>query len=674
MAKSKSNRPRAKYLALRGQGVSHTEAMRQATNTSHAADWATAGAAATPALAGPSLLGGLPTGEGAPTAPAAAPGVYAFVDDATRQPTGPARRYQALYELPATMREYKPGDFVQIMKVGRFDHPEYGEFEITPATLDEIARNFAERVRGVDLCVDLNHEPDHAAYGWFKEVVARGDDGLWARIEWTDEGLGFLQGGRYRYFSPEWGTYEDAETNRVYANVLYGGALTNRPFLKNMQPLALSEVGLSLADGSPTKRENGEDYPAAAFAFVGDPQRPSTWRLRIWESLAKKVTREQLGRAAAAFSREGGPAGVSWGNHPKVKAKLRAEFGRLGVQAGELPEALRATEPATETRAAADPTAGEQEELDEAEVVRGVIRDLICALGMPDGCPSALYLVARCTLGLMDFFGVTPAEVGTDESAMAPMAALAERESAPTAPTAELTAAAVTPAPNPTPTDPTTNGAPASEPANKQASEGSNHMDPIQSNAAATAGAGATPAAGTEPRVGVTMADVQALNEIRELRARLAFAEARADEAHSANVESARALRMQKLTDRVNAWTTPDRYGKVLVTPGEKQPLLALLQTLSDTQIEAQIAVIEARIPMRLGEVGTSEGGQVATIDSSDDRAELAAQVRRHLKEHPQLGTFRAAAEDLLASSKGRTYNGRVERVRSGFVAEKVTR
>jgi hypothetical protein len=80
---------------------------------------------------------------------------------------------------------------------------------------------------------------------------------------------------------------------------------------------------------APTKTEDGESYPAAAFAYVPDPEKPSTWKLRIWESPSKGVTARQVGAAVAAL----GPGGFR-GNRvqipaedlPKVKAKVRAAW------------------------------------------------------------------------------------------------------------------------------------------------------------------------------------------------------------------------------------------------------------------------------------------------------------------------------------------------------------
>ena len=51
-----------------------------------------------------------------------------------------------------------------------------------------------------------------------------------------------------------------------------------------------------------TKRENDQDFPAAAFAYVPDPEKSSTWKLRLWNTLESKETRAQVGAALAALS------------------------------------------------------------------------------------------------------------------------------------------------------------------------------------------------------------------------------------------------------------------------------------------------------------------------------------------------------------------------------------
>jgi len=88
------------------------------------------------------------------------------------------------------------------------------------------------------------------------------------------------------------------------------------------------------------KTEDGESYPAAAYAYVGDPEKSTTWKLRLWEDPEKKVTRAQLGRAAAALS-PGGFRGqkvqIPAADMSAVKRKIRAEYKKLGVEDEEIP-------------------------------------------------------------------------------------------------------------------------------------------------------------------------------------------------------------------------------------------------------------------------------------------------------------------------------------------------
>ena len=92
-----------------------------------------------------------------------------------------------------------------------------------------------------------------------------------------------------------------------------------------------------------TKREDGEDFPAEAFAYVPDPEKVSTWKLRLWDSLAERETAAQVGRAVAAL----GPGGFR-GNRvqipsedlPAVKRRVLAAWRRTH------PDATRDEEPA----------------------------------------------------------------------------------------------------------------------------------------------------------------------------------------------------------------------------------------------------------------------------------------------------------------------------------------
>lgn len=93
-----------------------------------------------------------------------------------------------------------------------------------------------------------------------------------------------------------------------------------------------------------TKREDGEDFPAAAFAYVPDPESPSTWKLRLWDSLDEKETVAQVSRAVSALS----PSGFR-GNRVQipaedvasVKAKVRAAWRQVNGPDRELPAILK---------------------------------------------------------------------------------------------------------------------------------------------------------------------------------------------------------------------------------------------------------------------------------------------------------------------------------------------
>ncbi len=86
-----------------------------------------------------------------------------------------------------------------------------------------------------------------------------------------------------------------------------------------------------------TKTENGQEFPAEAYLYT--PGSPSTWKLRIWESPEAKVTRAQLGRAAAALGKgfRGQKVDLPADEVGTIKAKLRGLYADLKVPKEEIP-------------------------------------------------------------------------------------------------------------------------------------------------------------------------------------------------------------------------------------------------------------------------------------------------------------------------------------------------
>jgi hypothetical protein len=87
------------------------------------------------------------------------------------------------------------------------------------------------------------------------------------------------------------------------------------------------------------KTEDNIKFPKAAYAYAPSDN-VSEWKLRIWEDLTQKVTRKQLGAAAAALS-PGGFRGqkveISREDLPGVKRKIRSEYRKLDVPDEEIP-------------------------------------------------------------------------------------------------------------------------------------------------------------------------------------------------------------------------------------------------------------------------------------------------------------------------------------------------
>lgn len=150
----------------------------------------------------------------------------------------------ALVDLDA-MEAGEPASQIQILRTGIWEHPVFGTIEITEQTLQDFVDNFYAGLPGTDIAVDQSHQPDQGAAGWFRDLYKRGTE-LWADIGWTPMGVQLIRDEIFRYFSPEFDVvYTDAETGEKTKNVLRGGGLTNRPFIRGMAPVMLSETILA---------------------------------------------------------------------------------------------------------------------------------------------------------------------------------------------------------------------------------------------------------------------------------------------------------------------------------------------------------------------------------------------------------------------------------------------
>jgi hypothetical protein len=133
----------------------------------------------------------------------------------------------------------------EVLKAGTFKHPNFGEIDVTSEDLDKAVENFnAWKEGGVEVPIDYDHSfrlrGESKAAGWVSSLE-RKDNSLFAQVKWTKDAAEQIRSGAYRFFSPEFSSdFQDEKGDGKGFTVVSGG-LTNRPFLRGLTPVALSE-------------------------------------------------------------------------------------------------------------------------------------------------------------------------------------------------------------------------------------------------------------------------------------------------------------------------------------------------------------------------------------------------------------------------------------------------
>lgn len=136
--------------------------------------------------------------------------------------------------------------WVHALPIGNYKHPVYGTIAIDAGRAKSFADGVNNKVRGIDLSINYVHDNNNIAAGWVKKAEDR-VDGVWLFVEFTNDAAKEVQDKKWRYFSSEFeDEWEDA-TGAKHKDVMFGGALTNRPFMKNLVPINLSEDTYTLA-------------------------------------------------------------------------------------------------------------------------------------------------------------------------------------------------------------------------------------------------------------------------------------------------------------------------------------------------------------------------------------------------------------------------------------------
>jgi len=169
--------------------------------------------------------------------------------------------------------------WVQLTPCGEYPHRGAGVTQVIDRkacdamVADFDGRKADENFPGV--LVDFDHfsldtdKPSEAA-GWVTDLEAR-DDGLWARVRWSDSGLAAVQGGRFRLVSPVFpapDACEDLGGGRIRPLALVSVALTNEPNIRGGRPLSNRQLGvrseeLGVGGDGIVNRETSGDGPGS---------------------------------------------------------------------------------------------------------------------------------------------------------------------------------------------------------------------------------------------------------------------------------------------------------------------------------------------------------------------------------------------------------------------------
>lgn len=140
--------------------------------------------------------------------------------------------------LNAELTEGVP-EKIQIVPLGQWtDHPQ-GPFKVSKDDVLKIISNADDKAN--DIVIDYEHQTlkdvEAPAAGWIKEFVNNGEDGLFAKVEWTERAKKYLKNKEYKYLSPVLLAYDQDEEGWNRPSVLHSAALTNTPFIDGMKPI-----------------------------------------------------------------------------------------------------------------------------------------------------------------------------------------------------------------------------------------------------------------------------------------------------------------------------------------------------------------------------------------------------------------------------------------------------
>ena len=137
--------------------------------------------------------------------------------------------------------------WLKIGTTGRWDGHSAGSFELEERDYKQMIFNAEQRA--LDIVVDYEHatiyHPDKApAAGWINVSDLKAEEGnLYCKIKWNEAAAKHIDEGEYKYLSPVFVTNSyDQVTDKDIGWTLHSVALTNTPFLSELDPIANKQL------------------------------------------------------------------------------------------------------------------------------------------------------------------------------------------------------------------------------------------------------------------------------------------------------------------------------------------------------------------------------------------------------------------------------------------------
>jgi phage I-like protein len=237
------------------------------------------------------------------------------------------RLSEAMSSEPPGREEGSPVSAVQLLRAGTFEHGWYGKIRIDSDLYDTLIRNFDERVRGVDIALDVEHQPEQGAAGWFRRLTTdENGETLWGEVEWTPKGRALVEGREFKYLSMEYDLAYVDEDGVLRGPTMLGAALTNRPFIKRMR-----EATVKFGE----YEEPEEEMTEVALSEGEEALLREVTRLREENrQVSAALSRERLAGRLAEAKREGRvtPAMEGW-----LRELAESDSARFDRVLGSLP-------------------------------------------------------------------------------------------------------------------------------------------------------------------------------------------------------------------------------------------------------------------------------------------------------------------------------------------------